>query len=303
MASVGRADFGRCRRETSMNFVQLKPGIEIEYPESDGEPMGETELHRQWMIYIYEVLKQRYRTEQVYIGSDLLLYYVEGDPGRYVVPDDFVVLDCDPGPRRTYKLWEELRVPNVVFEVTSKSTRHHDTVAKRKTYAEIGVAEYFLYDPTSDYLSPELQGYRLIDGSYEKIEAEPIAGLECRELGVTLRINGKRLEFVESATGQLLYTREEAAERLAEAALRRAEAAAQRIEAAEQQVEAAAQQIEAAAQQIEAAAKQAAAESERAKDESRRANVAESRVEQLESEIRLLKQRLADTGSSDSKTP
>jgi chromosome segregation ATPase len=169
-------------------------------------------------------------------------------------------------------------------------------VAKRKTYAEIGVAEYFLYDPTSDYLSPELQGYRLIDGSYEKIEAEPIAGLECRELGVTLRINGKRLEFVESATGQLLYTREEAAERLAEAALRRAEAAAQRIEAAEQQVEA-------AAQQIEAAAKQAAAESERAKDESRRANVAESRVEQLESEIRLLKQRLADTGSSDSKTP
>src|SRR4051794_26361467 len=94
--------------------------IEIEYPETDGKPRGETDVHRMWMIRIYDLLKYRYRGQNVYIGSDLLLYYTEGNPAEYLVPDDFVVLDCDPGPRRTFQVWKEQRVPNVVFEVTSR---------------------------------------------------------------------------------------------------------------------------------------------------------------------------------------
>ena len=26
------------------------PTVEIDYPESDGKPMGETDLHRDWMV-------------------------------------------------------------------------------------------------------------------------------------------------------------------------------------------------------------------------------------------------------------
>jgi hypothetical protein len=34
---------------------------EIEYPETDGKPMGETDVHRLWMIRLYDLLKHRYR--------------------------------------------------------------------------------------------------------------------------------------------------------------------------------------------------------------------------------------------------
>ena len=46
----------------------------IEYPESDGKPMGETDLLRDWMFRILELLRFRYRGQRVYIASDLLVY-------------------------------------------------------------------------------------------------------------------------------------------------------------------------------------------------------------------------------------
>ena len=45
------------------------------------------------------------------------------------------------------------------------------------------VAEYFLFDPRGEYLSPALQGYRLIEGQYVPIE--PVSGrLPSVELGL-----------------------------------------------------------------------------------------------------------------------
>ncbi len=93
--------------------------LEIEYPETDGQPMGETDLHIDWMIRLRDMLKQRYRGQQVYVASNLLLYFEAGNPRRFVVPDLFVVKQSDPGFRRTYKLWEEGRAPHAVIEVTS----------------------------------------------------------------------------------------------------------------------------------------------------------------------------------------
>lgn len=98
-----------------MSLVQTH--AEIEYPESDGKPMAETDVHFEWTVYIRDVLKQRYRGQRVYVGSDLLVYYVEGDPRKSVAPDEFVVKDCDPGRRRTFRIWEEQRTPDVVIEV------------------------------------------------------------------------------------------------------------------------------------------------------------------------------------------
>jgi hypothetical protein len=39
---------------------------EIEYPESDGKPMGETDLHRDWMVRILEIFRQRYTGQRVH---------------------------------------------------------------------------------------------------------------------------------------------------------------------------------------------------------------------------------------------
>ena len=121
---------------------------EIFYPESDGQPMAETDVHRDLMIDLIAMLREYFHDDpQVYISGNLFLYYQEGNPRRVVAPDVFVVKGIPGGRRRIYKLWEEGRPPDVVFEVTSPSTRGEDLRTKHALYARLGVAEYFLFDP------------------------------------------------------------------------------------------------------------------------------------------------------------
>jgi Uma2 family endonuclease len=184
---------------------------EIEYPESDGKPMGETDLHRDWMFRLLEIFRQRYRDQQVYIASDLLVYYEEGTPSKFVVPDCFVVLDCKPGRRRTFQTWNEKRVPNIVFEVTSRGTSSIDIVDKPVIYERMGVQEYFLYDPTASYLEPPLQGYRMTNGSLHQI-AEANGRIRCETLGVELFLREDDLVIVDKETGVEQLTRADAEE-------------------------------------------------------------------------------------------
>jgi hypothetical protein len=55
----------------TMNLVKLKT---VEYPKSDGPPMGETDDHRDAMIRIIELLKRHFRNQMVDVGGDLLVY-------------------------------------------------------------------------------------------------------------------------------------------------------------------------------------------------------------------------------------
>jgi len=182
---------------------------QIDYPESDGKPMGETDLHRDWMIRILEIFRYRYRGERVYTASDLLLYYEEGQPTKFVVPDNFVVLDCEPGRRRIFKTWNEGKVPDVIFEVTSRGTSSVDIIDKPVLYERIGVKEYFLYDPSSSYLEPALQGFRLTNGVYFEIPKRS-GLLTCETLGIDLRLQGDNLVMFDAASGETLLPAAEA---------------------------------------------------------------------------------------------
>lgn len=198
--------------------------IEIEYPESDGKPMGETDWHRNWIIRLIDMLQQRYRGQQVYVTGDLLLYYEEGNPKRFLVPDVFVVLNHLPGMRRIYKLWEEGKPPNAVIEVTSRRTKREDANAKPQKYAAIGVGEYFLFDPTNDYLRPPLRGYRLTDEGYVPIEPDATGGLICEQLSLRLCLDAGALVIYDLETGKPLLTEagaEHAAREAAEAEVQR----------------------------------------------------------------------------------
>lgn len=192
-----------------MSVLSTNPSIE--YPESDGKPIGETDWHIEWTLRLRELLKFRYRGQNVYVASDLLVYYNEGVPQDYVVPDGFVVLDCSPQHRRIFLTWKEQRVPNVVFEFTSKSTRRSDEVFKPRVYAQIGVSEYFLYDPQDEYLSPCLQGYRLAgEGTYVRIDFNSQGRLECQQLGLTLELSDDaELVLRDAASGERLLTEAE----------------------------------------------------------------------------------------------
>src|SRR6185503_13833441 len=100
------------------------PLHEIDYPESDGKPLGETDTHRREIMAIIAMLEQYFAdATDVYISGNLMFYYEEGDPTAVTSPDVFVVRGVPKHERRTYKLWEEKQAPVTVFEITSRSTR------------------------------------------------------------------------------------------------------------------------------------------------------------------------------------
>lgn len=212
---------------------------EVDYPTSDGRPMAETDLHWNDMVDVVQTLKERYRDDpNVYVGSNLLLFYEEGNRRKHVAPDAFVVRGVPKlPPRDYYLLWKEGKVPEVVIEITSKTTEREDRTKKRLLYRDVlKVAEYFQFDPTEDYLKPPLQGQRLVAGEY--VDIEPVEGrLPSAILGLHLERRGVELRLYDPATGRCLLT---PAERAAEEheARRRAEEALQREAEARQQVEA-----------------------------------------------------------------
>ncbi|MFN0055624.1 MAG: Uma2 family endonuclease [Planctomycetales bacterium] len=214
---------------------------EIGYPESDGRPMGETDVHRGWMVRLIDLLQYRYRDQRVYISGNLLLYYEPGNPTRFVSPDTFVVKNCDPGDRRVFKIWEEGATPQVVFEVTSLGTPGEDLRRKHQLYQELGVEEYFLYDPTGEYLKPPLRGYRLHGGVYLPVESDADGSLDCEQLDIRLRNEEGLLVLQDRQTGEELLTRYEAAE----AALADAQAARIKAEVEQQTVTARNRELEA----------------------------------------------------------
>lgn len=189
----------------------------IHYPESDGKPMGETDEHREAMIRHIQILQEYYRGQRVYVSGDLLLYYEQGNPRKYVVPDAFVVKGISPQRRRIYRTWIEGKAPDVVIETTSRKTRRKDTVDKPQLYARLGVKEYFLFDPDQEYLDPPLQGHRLAGGDYARVEANEAGCLESRELGLRLCLEEGCLQFYRLDTGERLLAPAERAAAEAEA--------------------------------------------------------------------------------------
>jgi Uma2 family endonuclease len=194
-----------------------RAAVEIEYPESDGQPMGETDIHIDWLIRLRDMLKFRYSDQRTYVGADMLLYYVEGYPQKFVVPDVFVVKDCDTHARRVFKLWEEPSAPHVIFEITFRTSQREDTLNKPRTYAIIGVEEYFVFDPTGDYLGQPLLGFRLDEGLHEPIEPDADGWLMCEQLGIRCRVEGEELVLADATTGEKLLPRWQAEQQAREA--------------------------------------------------------------------------------------
>jgi Uma2 family endonuclease len=184
----------------------------IDYPESDGKLMAETDLHRDVIVRIIQLLQSFLADTLAYVSGNLLIYYEEGNPQRSVAPDCFVVKGAEQRHRRIYKVWEEGKAPDVVFEVTSNRTKREDLGLKKKLYARLGVQEYFPYDPTADYLQPPLQGFWLDNEAYRPLPPGADGSLLSRELGLRLVDASGTLQLYDLAGGQRLLTAEERAE-------------------------------------------------------------------------------------------
>lgn len=217
--------------------MQVREPITIvEYPASDGKPMAETDVHIQLMSDLRFSLRDFFRNDSaVYVATNLLLYYVEGDPRRRVAPDVFIARGVGNHPRRIYKLWEEGHPPDVTIELSSRQTWREDLQEKWRLYEQLGVREYFIFDPEYDYLDTPLVAYRLdAEGRYVPLEVEN-GTVHSEALQLDLVDTGQTLRLRDPRTNQFLLTpAEEAAARRqaeAEAAQLRAELAQLRGEA------------------------------------------------------------------------
>lgn len=219
-------------RQTSLGPMEIVPEEDVLYPESDGRPMGESEVHIREMMRLFQMLDQHFALDaNVYVGADLMMYYERGNIGAVVAPDVMVSMGVPKSPSRTsYRVWEEPGPPTFVIEVTSKSSRETDRALKPYVYARLGVREYVLYDPTHDYLNPIVQGFRFVDGVPVEMTPDAEGALDCAGVGLRLRLIDGRLRFIDSRTGTLLLDPIERADAEAEAR-RQAEARIAELEA------------------------------------------------------------------------
>jgi Uma2 family endonuclease len=177
---------------------------QVEYPESDGQPMGETDKHILLMFTFRFMLDEYFRAvERVYVGSNLMCYYAEGDPTKSISPDVFVAIGAKKGERHVYKFWEE-PAPNIVLEISSRKTRKDDLGKKKDLYAWLGVREYFVFDPEYK-LQPPLRTFRL----YGQELIEEIVSQNrviSHELGLELVNDGNTLRLWNPVTCAFLRT-------------------------------------------------------------------------------------------------
>jgi Uma2 family endonuclease len=199
------------------------PGTQIDplYPDSDGRPLGDTEFHSAAMIWLREALQDHFAgRSDVYVASNLLLYYQQGNPAGRRDPDVLVAKGVGNHVRRSFRVWEEGVMPQVLFEIASESTWREDLGVKRTLYASLGVREYFLFDPEGGYLDPRLQGFRLDQGAFVPLTPAVNGALESAELGLRFVPEGAMLRLIDAATGVVVPTRSERADQLTEEVVR-----------------------------------------------------------------------------------
>lgn len=214
-----------------MSTPKKKYADDIEYPESDGKPMAETDAHMDLIVDLKFALRNFFhKKKDVYVSGCLMMYYVEGDPTKSVSPDVFVVKGVPKGQRRTYKIWQEGEAPLIVIEVSSRKTKREDFTSKMELYAELGVKEYYIFNPDYPKRRKPFNAYRLAGNQY--VEVLVTGGrVKSEVLGLELVDTGETLRLYNPKTRQFLATEfEESAARLnAEEALVEAQAEIARL--------------------------------------------------------------------------
>lgn len=186
------------------------------YPESDGQPMGETERHVLQLARLLECLRLFFTdAPEVYVGGNLLIYYVPGDRRRRVAPDIFVVRGVPKQERRVYLTWLEGKCPDFILELLSRRTERRDKTTKKRFYQNtFRATEYFLFDPDTC----DLMGYRLgRNGRYRKVALDARGRLHSEVLGLTFGLDAWGWLRAYRPDGSVLPTLEEAAANLDQA--------------------------------------------------------------------------------------
>jgi Uma2 family endonuclease len=180
------------------------------------EPPMETYLHLQQMILLLKCLEWWWRDRSDFFAAGNLTIYYSPQQRKsefFRGPDFFVVLGTERKPRQSWVVWQEGgQYPHVVIEILSDSTAETDRGLKKQIYQDIfRTPDYFWFDPNSF----EFQGFQLVGGQYQPLEANEQGCLWSQQLQLFLGLENGQLRFF-TPQGKLVPTAEESALRLAQ---------------------------------------------------------------------------------------
>ena len=134
--------------------------LPVIYEDEGQEEVGESEIHSITLAILYMGLKAHLGGRAEYrVFSDLDMYYHRVDHWAYLSPDVMVASPARvlAAPLRSYRIGEDGPAPVLVIEVLSRrSFQQQDLSNKPIIYADLGVAEYILVDPTGEFLPQKL---------------------------------------------------------------------------------------------------------------------------------------------------
>ena len=116
--------------------------IELSHGQLEVLPMP-TQSHQLLVIALFELLRNFVRKEE--LGTVLLApMRVQLWPGKFREPD-ILFMTTQNDARRSDRFWEGA---DLVMEVVSPDDPERDKVTKRREYAQAGIPEYWIVDPT-----------------------------------------------------------------------------------------------------------------------------------------------------------
>ena len=227
---------------TRTTLAQARPADadEVFYPETDDMPLPDGHEQEPHFTDTVSTLRFHLDSPTTVVSGNTFIYYVEGDPRKWLSPDCYVAFGVSKESIKlynTYRVWEVGKMPDFVLEIGSPSTAANDLSAKRDLYASLGVREYWRFDPTGgDHYREPLVGEYLVEGEYRhfetRSETDGVIQGNSPLLDLDLCWQEGRLRFYDPAAGRWLENYAELATR-AESAESRAAAERTARESAE----------------------------------------------------------------------
>ncbi len=241
-------------------------------PSEDPEEAGLPDEYHLWQCELCSATfcPPTYSPDQVFVASDLNLYYDSQHTGWYKRPDWFAVVGgsrfyAGEELRLSYVIWQEEIRPIVAIELLSPSTRNEDLgLSKRKgkqptkweVYEQVlGIPYYVVFDGNTD----ELHGFELEGDRYLKMELpENKVWIPSVELGLGLwqgEYRGKKRQWLRwyDAQGNWIPTiaeKERHEKQLAQARAELAQAKAQKEQQEKELAQATAELAQARAERL-----------------------------------------------------
>jgi Uma2 family endonuclease len=213
--------------------------VPVMYEDEGQEQMGDSEIHTVTLAILDTGLRAFLAGRPDYrVFSDLNVYYHRIDHWAYVSPDVMVVSPTRglPAAVTSYRVGEDGPAPTLAVEVLSRrSFQQQDLTNKPIIYADLGVQEYILADPTGAFMPQKLLIKHLQPDRTWIEEQDPDGGVTS---GLGLRLLIERdghVRVIDSKTGKR-YLRPAEAQAEVDALQMTSEAQQKRIRALEEEL-------------------------------------------------------------------